>query len=94
MPVADELVDQAEPVPYAELLALVEKLRADNARWRAASAPHVWLPLKQAAYDAGVPYETARAWAAAERFESYKQGGRVIANVTSLIACRVRLTGR
>jgi hypothetical protein len=50
--------------------------------------------LKIASFEGAVPYETARAWAAAGLFEAYKDGGRIIANVTSLIASRVRLTGK
>jgi hypothetical protein len=94
MPVAEEPIDQVEPDAYAGLLALVESLRLDNARLRAAAAPAVWRPLKIASFEGAVPYETARAWAAAGLFEAYKDGGRIIANVTSLIASRVRLTGK
>jgi hypothetical protein len=93
MPVAEETIDQVEPETHAGLLALVETLRLDNARLRAAAAPAVWRSLKIAAFDGAVTYETARAWAAAGLFESCKDGGRITANVTSLIACRVRLTG-
>jgi hypothetical protein len=39
MPVAEEPIDQVEPDTYAGLLALVESLRLDNARLRAAAAP-------------------------------------------------------
>jgi hypothetical protein len=92
-------IDQVEPDTYAGVQALVETLRLDkaklvlyNARLRAECAPAEWLPLKLAAYRAGVPYWKAQEWADAGKFESFKEG-RVVANLTSLIACRVRQTG-
>jgi hypothetical protein len=94
--------DDATPTPdtYARVLTLVETLRHDKAqlqlkiaRLQAECAPAEWLPLKTAAYEAGVPYWKAQEWAAAGWFESFKEG-RVVANLTSLIACRVRLTGK
>jgi hypothetical protein len=97
----DEQIEQVEPDTYAGVLALVETLRLDKAklvlavaRLRAECAPAEWLPLKLAAYRAGVPYGKAQEWAAAGSFESFKDIGRVVANLTSLIACRVRLTGK
>jgi hypothetical protein len=82
----------------------IDELRLDMRRenWRrlvAAQAAavrdaEVWLPLKTGAHDAGVKYETARAWAARGLIKSDKDGGRVIVELGSLIARRLRLTGK
>jgi hypothetical protein len=82
-----------------DMQARVDAVVSENWRLLAAKValaapPPAWLALKPAAVDAGVAYETARHWCAMGWVESYKQGGRVIANLSSLIACRVRLTGR
>ena len=79
------------------LHATIEGLRIDNEALRAALAARntaVWLPLKKAAGEANMPYETARAWAAAGLIESDKDGGRVIVNLTDLIARLLRLGHR
>jgi hypothetical protein len=81
------------------LRMLVDALRIDNERLRAEKAERdapVWLPLKLAAYRAELPYEKARAWAARAILagcvnEARKDGGRVMVNVTALIAHRMHM---
>lgn len=53
-----------------------------------------WLPLKVAAYDAGIPYERVRAWAARGWIESRKANGRVKVNITSLAEYYLQAAGR
>src|SRR3979490_2928945 len=77
-----------------ELLATIAALRDYNEKLLAEKDdPGVWLPLKAAAADAGVPYETARSWAAANKIESRRDGGRVFVGVNSLID-RLKRLGR
>jgi len=78
----------------AELLVTVEALETANAKLLAEKDNlGVWLPLKAAAADAGVPYETARSWAATKKIESRRDGGRVFVGVNSLID-RLKRLGR
>jgi hypothetical protein len=82
----------------------IDELRLDMRRdnWRrlvasqaaAAKDAEVWLPLKTAAIDAGVEYETARVWAARGLIKSDKDGGRVIVEMGSLIARPMLLSGK
>lgn len=48
--------------------------------------PAQWLPLKAAAHDAGVEYETARKWAERGLIEARRDGKRWLANLISLKA--------
>ena len=57
-------------------------------------APARWLPLKAAAHDAGVKYETARKWAERGLIEARREGKRWFVNVVSLQARKERLEGR
>jgi hypothetical protein len=102
---AEHLIEQLERLAPGdplrklvdEMQAYIERQRVDIERLRVEKAERdapVWLPLKRAAGVAGVPYETARAWAAAGWIESDKDGGRVIVNVTDLIARCARLTAK
>jgi hypothetical protein len=56
--------------------------------------PAQWLPLKTAAYDAGVKYETARVWAERGLIEARREDKRWFVNVVSLKARKERLAGR
>jgi hypothetical protein len=56
--------------------------------------PAQWLPLKAAAHDAGVRYETARVWAERGLIEARREGKRWLVNVVSLKARKERLAGR
>jgi len=49
------------------------------------------LPLKAAAHDAGVKYETARVWAKRGLIEARREGKRWLVNVVSLKARKERL---
>jgi len=94
----ETLPDVAPEAPavgtVAELLVTVEALQIANAKLLAEKGdPGVWLPLKAAAADAGVPYETARSWAATKKIESRRDGGRVFVGVNSLID-RLKRLGR
>ena len=68
----------------AELAARVAQLEAP---------PAIWLPLKAAAHDVGVKYETARKWAERGLIEARREGKRWVANVVSLKARKERLAG-
>jgi hypothetical protein len=88
------MTEAADPPLVGDLLATIEALRVDNEALRAklvARDTAVWLPLKKAAGEVKMPYETARAWAAAGLIESDKDGGRVVVNVTDLLARLLRL---
>src|ERR1700704_2024562 len=95
MPVAEP--EHQPDVPT--LLRTIAALTLDNERLRAEKAERdapVWLPLKLAAYRAELPYEKARAWAARAILagcvnEARKDGGRVMVNVTALIAHRMHM---
>ena len=56
--------------------------------------PAQWLPLKAAAHDAGVAYETARVWAKRGLIEARRDGERWIVNLLSLKARKERFEGR
>ena len=45
-----------------------------------------WLPLKAAAHDAGVKYETARVWAESGFIEARRDGKRWLVNLVTLTA--------
>ncbi|SFJ68917.1 hypothetical protein SAMN05216525_13213 [Bradyrhizobium sp. Gha] len=50
-----------------------------------------WLPLKAAAHDAGVKYETARVWAESGFIEARRDGKRWLVNLVT--GRRVRTSG-
>jgi len=52
--------------------------------------PARWLPLKAAAHDAGVNYETARVWAKRGLIEARRDGKRWLVNLVSLKARKER----
>jgi hypothetical protein len=56
--------------------------------------PAKWLPLKTAAHDCGVEYETARRSVEHGLIEARREGGRWFVNVVSLKARKERLAGR
>lgn len=55
--------------------------------------PAQWLPLKAAAIDTGVEYETARKWAERGLIEAQREGKRWLINLISLKARKERLSG-
>jgi len=55
--------------------------------------PAIWLPLKAAAHDAGVAYETARVWAERGLIEARREGKRWLVNMSSMMARKERLAG-
>jgi hypothetical protein len=67
----------------AELEARVAQLEQPPARW---------LPLKAAAHDASVEYETARQWAERGLIEARRDGKRWLVNVVGLKARKELLT--
>ena len=52
--------------------------------------PAQWLPLKAAAHDADVKYETARKWAERGQIEARREGKRWLVNLVSLKARKDR----
>jgi len=56
--------------------------------------PAHWLPLKAAAHDAGMKYETARTWAERGLIEARRDGARWIVNLVSLKAHKGRFAGQ
>jgi hypothetical protein len=69
----------------AELEARVAQLEQPPARW---------LPLKAAAHDANVKYETARKWAERGLIEARREGKLWLVNVVGLKARKDRLAGQ
>jgi hypothetical protein len=85
----------ARLAPDDPLRLRFEALQADNARYRADEAERkapVWLTLKRAADRAACHEEWARSWAAraiaAGRANEARKDGRVLVNVTAMIADR------
>lgn len=68
----------------ADLKRTVAQLEARVAQLE--QQPARWLPLKAAAHDAGVEYETARVWAKRGLIEARRDGKRWFANLVSLKA--------
>ncbi|OSJ21230.1 hypothetical protein BSZ19_48245 [Bradyrhizobium japonicum] len=56
--------------------------------------PAQWMPLKAAAIDWGVKYETLRMWCKRGLVEADRDGKRWMVNLTSLKARQARLFGR
>jgi hypothetical protein len=56
--------------------------------------PAQWVPLKAAAHDTGVEYETARTWAERGLIEARREGKRWMINLTSLRARKERFAGQ
>ena len=56
--------------------------------------PAWWLPLKAAAIDSGVEYETARQWVVRGLVEGRREGGRWLVNLVSLMARKEQFAGR
>jgi hypothetical protein len=69
----------------ADLKARLEKLE---------QPPPEWVPLKTAAHDSGIEYETLRTWAVAGLIEARREGGRWLVNVVGLRARQGRLASR
>jgi len=89
-----ELVDPEGGDPHPAIAALQRMVAALEARVAQLEAPTaIWLPLKAAAHDAGVKYETARKWAERGLIEARREGKRWVANVVSLKARKERLAG-
>jgi hypothetical protein len=83
----------------SNMQAVLAGLRADN--WcliseKAAreSSPEVWAPLKTAAIDAGVEYETTRYWCEQGVVVAEKLGGRWFVQMRSLHAHVAVLRGK
>jgi hypothetical protein len=85
----DARVDQQAAI--AALQHTVARLEARVAQLEQPAAQ--WLPLKAAAHDAGVKYETARVWAERGLIEARREGKRWLINVVSLKARKERLAG-
>jgi hypothetical protein len=91
-------VAAADDPPENALRATVEALRTEVASLRAQIAERdehdaVWMRLKPAAFAAAMSYQSALAWSVrareAGRLDEVRMvGGRVIANLTALIAYR------
>jgi len=81
------------PAVVAYLLAVVAKLTRERDEALAKNAER-WLPLKVAAIDAAVEYETARTWAARGLIKARRDGGRVFVELSSLIARRMLFAGK
>jgi hypothetical protein len=87
--------DTAEGDPQVVIAALQQTIVELNQKIaELAVPPGRWLPLKAAAYEAGVPYENARQWAVRGWIEARREGKRWSANVISLKARKGRLAGR
>src|SRR5258706_13692904 len=88
----DDLTEQVaapeHPADVAYLLAVVAKLTRERDALLATKAER-WLPLKVAAIDAAVEYETARTWAARDLIKARKDGGRVFVELGRLISRRM-----
>jgi hypothetical protein len=107
MPVARGVAEQFEPcgddlneaLPGTDASSeseTIAELRATNARLAARVAelelpPERWAPLKTAAIDCGVEYETLRSWAVAGFITARREGGRWFVNVPSVQARQPRL---
>jgi hypothetical protein len=93
--------DLPEAVPVAVPDAPIEsqtisELRATVAQLTARVAelelpPERWAPLKAAAFDCGVEYETLRSWAVAGLVEARREGARWYVNIVSVRARQRRL---
>jgi hypothetical protein len=68
----------------ANLTETIARLEARVAKLE--QPPAQWLPLKAAAHDCGVEYETARTWAVGSLIEARREGARWFVNVVSLRA--------
>lgn len=88
--------DSETPVDHDSAIAALQwtvaQLEARLAKLEQPAA--LWLPLKAAAHDAGVKYETARTWAESGLIEARREGKRWLANLHSLRARRERFAGQ
>jgi hypothetical protein len=91
IPLGDHHVSDSQAA-IAALRHTVARLEARVAQLE--QQPARWLPLKAAAHDAGVKYETARVWAVRGLIEARREGKRWFPNVVSLKARKERLAGR
>jgi hypothetical protein len=81
--------------PHPAIAALQRTVAALEERVAQLEGPPAqWLPLKAAAHDASLTYETARVWAKRGLIEARPEGGRWLANVVSLKNRKERLEGR
>ena len=75
----------ADGDPYPAIAALQQTVARLEARVAQLEQPPAqWLPLKAAAHDAGVKYETARKWAERGLIEARRDGERWFVNVVGL----------
>ncbi len=65
-----------------DLRATVAQLTARVAELE--SQPEKWLPLKAAAFDCGIGYETLRAWCDAGHVKTRREGGRRFVDIVSV----------
>jgi hypothetical protein len=78
----------------AAIVALQRMVAALKARVAQLEQPTAqWLPLKAAAHDAGVKYETTRVRAERGPIEARRDGKRWYVNLISLVARKQRLAG-
>src|SRR5690348_13485950 len=81
--------------PHPAIAALQQTVAALEARVaQLEPTPAQWMPLKAAAHDAGVKYETARVWAMRGLIEARRDGERWIVNLVSLKARKERFAGQ
>ncbi|WBL76028.1 hypothetical protein I3J27_23695 [Bradyrhizobium xenonodulans] len=77
----------ADRDPHAAINELKQTIAVLAARvTQLEQTPEEWLPLKAAAHDADVVYETARLWAKAGLIQARRVGKRWFVNVASLKA--------
>jgi hypothetical protein len=77
-----DVVPDVVPVTIAELLATVARLTARVAELEL--PPENFVPLKTAAFDCGMVYETLRAWCALGKVEARREGKLWLVNVTNV----------
>jgi hypothetical protein len=86
------VVPEALPVETETIAGLRATIAALNARIAELELPpERWAPLKSAAYDCGVEYETARSWAVSGLITARRERGRWFVDVSSLQARLLRL---
>ncbi|WP_291710933.1 hypothetical protein [Bradyrhizobium sp.] len=85
----------SEAGDYQAAIAALQRMAAELAARVAQleQPPASWLPLKAAAIDAGVEYETARQWVVRGLVEGRREGERWLVNVVSLKARKQQFAG-
>jgi len=83
--------DMTEAQIIADLRETIVRLAARVAELEQPAAQ--WMPLKAAAHDCGLEYETVRTWAVAGLVEARREGKRWFIKLVSLRARQARRTG-